>query len=187
VKDFVELYPEVQLALIFDDHELDIAMREADIAIRWRQPVQPDLVQRRLFTVHFHVFASKAYVERHGAPRSLGDLDQHRICSFGPNPPPYLSDLNWLEKAGRAPDQQRVASVRINNIVALKNAVVAGTGIGVLPDFIVEDDDSLVQLELGAEAPSYDLYFVYPEELRNSARVRAFRDFILAKAEAWRF
>jgi DNA-binding transcriptional LysR family regulator len=187
IKDFVEIYPEVQLALIFDDHELDLAMREADIAIRWRQPVQPDLVQRRLFKVHFHVYASKGYVDKHGAPRTLADLDHHRICSFGPNPPPYLADLNWLERAGRPPDNPRAASVRINNILALRSAVVAGTGVGVLPDFIVEEDDSLVQLDLGAEAPSYDLYFVYAEELRNSARVQAFRDFILAKAEAWRY
>jgi DNA-binding transcriptional LysR family regulator len=187
VKDFVELYPEVQLALIFDDHELDIGMREADIAIRWRQPVQPDLVQRKLFKVHFHVYASTAYVDKHGAPRALQDLDHHRIVSFGPNPPPYLSDLNWLEKAGRPPDRPRTASVRINNIMALRTAVVGGTGIGVLPDFIVEEGDGLVQLDLGAEAPSYDLYFVYAEELRNSARVQAFRDFILAKAEAWRY
>lgn len=187
IKDFVELYPEVQLALIFDDHELDIAMREADIAIRWRQPVQPDLVQRRLFKVHFHVYASRSYVEKHGAPKTLADLDHHRICSFGPNPPPYLSDLNWLERAGRPADNPRRASVRINNILALRNAVGAGTGIGVLPDFIVEDDGTLVRLELGEEAPSYDLYFVYAEEMRNSARVQAFRDFILAKAEAWRF
>jgi DNA-binding transcriptional LysR family regulator len=187
IKDFVEIYPEVQLALIFDDHELDIAMREADIAIRWRQPVQPDLVQRRLFKVHFHVYASRAYIDKHGTPRGLDELDQHRICSFGPNPPPYLSDLNWLEKAGRPPDRPREASVRINNILALKHAVGAGTGIGVLPDFIVEDDENLVRVEIGAEPPSYDLYFVYAEELRNSARVQAFRDFILAKAEAWRY
>jgi DNA-binding transcriptional LysR family regulator len=187
IKDFTELYPEVQLALIFNDEELDLAMREADIAIRWRQPVQPDLVQRRLFTVHFHVYAAKSYVDKHGAPRSLGDLDHHRICSFGPNPPPYLSDLNWLEKAGRSPDNPRDASVRINNILALRSAVGAGTGIGVLPDFLVEGDETMVQLDLGAEAPSYDLYFVYAEELRNSARVRAFRDFILAKAEAWHY
>lgn len=187
IKDFVELYPEVNLTLIFDDYELDLAMREADIAIRWRQPVQPDLVQRRLFKVHFHVYASRGYIERFGQPESLADLDHHRIVSFGPSPPPYLSDLNWLEKAGRPPDKPRDASVRINNILALKSAVAAGTGVGVLPDFIVEDDDTMVRIELGAEAPNYDLYFVYAEELRNSARVQAFRDFILAKAEAWRY
>ncbi|MBJ3776940.1 LysR family transcriptional regulator [Acuticoccus mangrovi] len=187
ISDFVELYPDVQLSLIFDDHELDIGMREADIAIRWRQPVQPDLVQRRLFTVHFHVYAARSYVDKYGAPKSLEDLSQHRIVAFGPNPPAYLRDLNWLETAGRAPDDPRHAAARISNIIALRYAVATGCGIGVLPDFVVEDDETLVRLDLGAEAPSYELYFVYAEELRNSARVQAFRDFILAKAEAWRF
>lgn len=187
ISDFVELYPDVQLSLIFDDNELDIGMREADIAIRWRQPVQPDLVQRRLFAVHFHVYAARAYVEKHGAPKTLADLDDHRLVTFGQNPPQYLKELNWLETAGRTPESPRIPTVRINNILALRYAVSTGTGIGVLPDFLVEDDDTLVRLDVGAETPTYDLYFVYAEELRNSARVQAFRDFILAKAEAWRY
>ena len=188
VRDFVELYPDVQLCLIFDDNELDIGMREADIAIRWRQPVQPDLVQRRLFTVHFHVYAASDYLEKYGAPKTLDEVDdRHRLITFGPNPPPYLRDLNWLEGAGRAPDDPRSPAVLINNIVAMRNAVATGAGIGVLPDFIVEDDATIVRLDLLAEPPSYDLYFVYAEELRNSARVQAFRDFILAQAEGWQY
>ncbi|WP_420391565.1 LysR family transcriptional regulator [Acuticoccus sp.] len=187
IKDFLDTYPDVQLAMIFDDNELDIGMREADIAIRWRQPTQPDLVQRRLFTVHFHVYASTGYVEAHGAPRSLDDLSEHRIVAFGPNPPAYLRDLNWLECVGRAADDPRPSALRISNILALKTAVASGVGLGVLPDFVVEDDASLVRLDLGAQGPTYDLYFVYAEELRSSARVRAFRDFIVKKAEEWRY
>ncbi|MEM6762037.1 MAG: LysR family transcriptional regulator [Pseudomonadota bacterium] len=187
VKDFVDLYPDVQLELIFDDNELDIGMREADIAIRWRQPVQPDLVQRRLFTVHFHVYASLDYVERAGAPRSTADLDDHRLITFGPNPPPYLRELNWLENAGRDDMDARSPAIRVNNMIAMRTAIATGTGIGVLPDFVVDGEDSIVRLDVAAEPPVYNLYFVYASELRNSARVQAFRDFILAKAEAWRY
>ena len=187
IKDFVELYPDVELALIFDDQELDIGMREADIAIRWRQPVQPDLVQRRLFTVHFHVYAAKAYLEKNGAPKTLAELDHHRLCAFGPNPPAYLRDLNWLTTVGRASDEPRTVQVRINNILALKSAVQEAAGIAVLPDYLIHEGDDLVRLELGESLPEYDLYFVYAEELRNSARVRAFRDFLLAKAESWHY
>lgn len=187
IGDFVDMYPEVELSLLFNDYELDIAMREADIALRWRQPVQPDLVQRRLFTVHFHVYAAKSYLETYGAPRAVSDLDGHRLVTFDPNPPPYLRDLNWLESAGREPDNPRQPNVRINNILGLQRAVRAGTGIGVLPDYLIEDDDKLVRIDLGEPMPAYELYFVYAEELRNSARVRAFRDFLLAKAEAWHY
>ncbi|MEM9221397.1 MAG: LysR family transcriptional regulator [Pseudomonadota bacterium] len=187
IRDFVDLYPDVQLELIFDDNELDIGMREADIAIRWRQPVQPDLVQRRLFTVHFHVYASREYVERYGSPRGSDELDSHRIVTFGPNPPSYLRELNWLEIAGREEGAARAPALRINNILAMRNAIASGAGIGVLPDFVVDGDESLRRIEMATEPPSYDLYFVYASELRNSARVQAFRDFILAKAETWRF
>lgn len=188
ITDFVEAYPDVQLSMIFDDNELDIGMREADIAIRWRQPTQPDLVQRRLFTVHFHVYASAGYVAKYGTPRSLDELEAHRIITFGPNPPGYLRDLNWLECAGRGPTEApRASAVRISNILALHAAVSTGAGIGVLPDFVIDENQSLVRLDLGAEAPSYDLYFVYAEEMRSSARVQAFRDFMVEKAETWRY
>ncbi|MEM0908216.1 MAG: LysR family transcriptional regulator [Pseudomonadota bacterium] len=187
IRDFLDLYPDVQLELIFNDNELDIAMREADIAIRWRQPVQPDLVQRRLFTVHFHVYAALEYLEKFGAPRSLDDLSSHRIVTFGPNPPTYLRELNWLETAGLDDAAPRQSVLCVNNMLAMRTAIAGGAGIGVLPDFVVDGDDRLIRLDVAGDPPSYNLYFVYASEMRNTARVRAFRDFVLAKAETWRY
>ena len=66
VHEFVDLFPSIHLHLIFDDQELDLAMRQADVAIRLRQPVQPDLIQRRLFTVHMNVYATPGYLARFG-------------------------------------------------------------------------------------------------------------------------
>src|SRR5207244_12441300 len=54
--EFHELYPDIRINLITTDEELDLAMREADVAIRLRQPVQPDLIQRKLFSMHFHAY-----------------------------------------------------------------------------------------------------------------------------------
>jgi DNA-binding transcriptional LysR family regulator len=90
VAEFLDLYPDVRIELILTNEELDLAMREADVAIRLRRPAQPDLIQRRLFTVHFHVYASKDYIKRFGEPKSLEDLDNHRIISFGGDQPSYL-------------------------------------------------------------------------------------------------
>src|ERR687885_2898998 len=94
VHEFLDLYPDVRLRLILTDEELDLSMREADVAIRLRQPVQADLVQRRLFTVHFHVYAAPDYLKRHGHPRTLADVDGHRIVTFGRPTPVYLQDIN---------------------------------------------------------------------------------------------
>ena len=185
LNEFVDHYPDIELDIILSDNELDLSMRQADAAIRLRQPVQPDLIQRKLFTVHFHLYASKEYLERYGNPRTIADLDNHRVISFGSKPPPYLRDINWLERAGRTPDNPRLPALRINNIFAVKRAVQHGAGIAMLPDYLIDAESRLVQLIPGADVPSFDTYFVYPSELRNTARITAFRDFLLSKAERW--
>ncbi|MBC2860569.1 LysR family transcriptional regulator [Stappia sp. 28M-7] len=187
LNEFIDLYPEMDLRLIFDDDELDLGMREADVAIRLRQPTQPDLIQRKLFTVHFHVYAAPSYIQRFGAPKSVAALDGHRIVTFGEHAPPYLRDMNWLETAGLSPGEQRRSVLRVNNVVAIKRAVQRGIGIAMLPDYINEDSSGLVQLLPEAEVPSFDTYFVYPSELKNTARIAVFRDFLLAKAERWTY
>jgi DNA-binding transcriptional LysR family regulator len=187
IHEFVELFPEVQLELILDDEELDLGMREADIAIRVRQPIQPDLIQRKLFSIHFHLYASASYVKRFGSPESIADLDNHRVVTFGVRAPTYLRDMNWLEIAGREGDVPRKPVLRINNVVAMKRAIERGIGIGMLPDYLMDTQTDLVPLIPEAEVPSFDCYFAYPEEMRNTARVKVFRDFLISKAERWTF
>lgn len=187
VHEFLELYPDVQLELILENEELDLATRQADCAIRFRQPHQSDLIQRRLFTVHFHIYASPTYVEQHGQPASIDDLDRHRILTFGENLPPYLAEMNWLESAGRPPGQPRVPVFSVNNLIALRKVCESGAGIAVLPDYIVEERHQLVQLIQDAEVPTFDTYFCYPEAMRASARLKAFRDFLISKARLWQY
>lgn len=185
--DFVEQYPDINLQLILENEELDLSMRQADVAIRLQKPSQPDLVQRRLFTVHFHIYASRGYLDRFGEPRSLEALDDHRVITFGVPVPTYLRDMNWLEVAGRPLGRPRQPVMRINNVMAIRNVVRNGAGIATLPDYMLERAGGLVRILPQAEAPSFNTYFVYPSELRNSARIAAFRDFLLAKAQDWSF
>jgi DNA-binding transcriptional LysR family regulator len=185
--EFMDLYPEVRLQVILTDEELDLSMREADVAIRLRQPVQADLIQRRLFTVHFHAYASADYIKGHGAPKDIEDLEEHRILTFGGVAPSYLLDINWLTTAGRDPKNPRPAALTVNNITALQRAVQRGVGVGVLPDYLVEPDSGLVQVMTSAEMPSLDSYFVYPEEMKSVARVQVFRDFLVSKAQRWTY
>ena len=99
--EFLDLYPDIRITLITTDEELDLAMREADVAIRLRQPTQPDLIQRKLFSVHFHAYASPEYLKRFGTPRTLDDLDNHRIILLGGSTVPiYLQNRNWLTEVG---------------------------------------------------------------------------------------
>ncbi|MFL5259050.1 MAG: LysR family transcriptional regulator [Hyphomicrobiales bacterium] len=187
IAEFMDLYPEIRVTMLLDDRELDLAMREADVAIRLRRPVQPDLIQRKLFTVHHHLYASPDYVRRRGAPKSIGELDGHSILVFG-QAPTYLEPVNWLESAGRQNGEPRPATLRVNSAYGLRRAVEAGVGIASLPDYIVGKDSSLMQINLAGEnPPQFDTYFVYPEELKDSKRVVVFRDFIVSKAKEWSF
>ena len=185
--EFIDLYPDIQVELMLDNTELDLGMRQADCAIRLRQPQQPDLIQRRLFTVHFHVFASEDYITRFGAPKSVEDLNKHRLIVWGEGTPSYLSDVNWMLTAGMPPGKNRKPVLKINSILAIKRAVQRGAGIALLPDYSVEDDTGLVPVMTETNVPSFDTYFAYSAELKNSARLAAFRDFLLTQAKNWKF
>jgi DNA-binding transcriptional LysR family regulator len=186
ITDFLELYPDIKVSLILEDSELDLSMREADVAIRLRRPTQPDLIQRKLFTVHHHIYASVDYVKKHGIPKSVEDLDKHRIITFGETEG-YLTNLNWLETIGREPTALRKSALKVNNAYGVRRAVQAGAGIGSVADYMVAPDMNLVTIDLPLEAPQFDTYFVYPEELKETKRVTVFRDFIVGKAKEWSF
>ncbi|TIL83645.1 MAG: LysR family transcriptional regulator, partial [Mesorhizobium sp.] len=109
-------------------------------------PQQPDLIQRRLFTVHFHLYAAPSYVNKYGKPASIAELKSHRIVTFGVPVPAHLSELNWLETVGDFEGGQRVPTLQINDILSIKRAVQGGAGIAMLPDYVVSKDSGLVQL-----------------------------------------
>ena len=177
---FLEAYPDVSVSLLLDDTDLDLAMREADVAIRMHPPKQPDLVQRHLMTLQWHVCASPDYLKKHGVPQRTEDLDAHRLVLFGPHHPP-VQEINWLAEAGRRAGSPRRALLEVNSIQAMLLAIRAGVGIGALPDFAASENPDLVQVLTELKGPKVDVFFVYPEELRNSKRVAVFRDFLLAR------
>ena len=187
VDRFLQAYPDIRLELTLSNEEVDIAMREADAAIRLRQPVQADLIQRRLFTVHFHVYASPAYVNRYGAPDTVEDLDRHRLIGFGASVPTYLASLNHLTTVGRSEADARQPVLEINSILMIRRAVERGIGIAMLPDYAVQPQKGLVRVLPDLPLPSFDTYFCYAEEMRNAAKINAFRDFLLTSAREWRF
>lgn len=187
VQEFLALYPDMQVQLILDNEEVDVNMRHADCAIRLREPQQSDLIQRRLFTVHMHIYAAPSYINRYGEPQSIDDLDNHKIITFGEPAPSYLLDVNWLEIAGRDSDNPRPSILQINSQTSIKRACLLGIGVAMLPDYIVGRDPGLIQLPVSADIPSFDTYFCYPSEMKNSAKLKVFRDFIVAKARNWNF
>jgi DNA-binding transcriptional LysR family regulator len=179
---FLEAHPEVTVSLLLDDGDLDLAMREADVAIRMHPPKQPDLIQRHLMEIEWIVCASPAYVAKYGTPSSVEDLDNHRLVMFGDYHAP-VADINWLAEAGRRPGSPRKAVLEVNNLSSMVVTIKSGLGIGSLPNWMGPEMEGLVRLLPDARRPKVDCYFVYPEELRNSKRVAVFRDFLLARLQ----
>jgi DNA-binding transcriptional LysR family regulator len=177
---FLDAYPDVSVALLLDDGDLDLAMREADVAIRMHPPKQPDLVQRHLFAMQWNVVASRGYLDKHGTPATAEALDDHRIILFGDYHPP-VEDMNWLAEAGRKVGSPRRPLLEVNSLAAMMSAIQSGLGIGAVPDYMVREAEGLVRVLPDIKAPKVDVFFVYPEELRNSKRVAVFRDFLLAR------
>lgn len=185
ISEFVQLFPDIELNLILTDEELDLGMREADVAIRMSAPRQPDLVQRLLTTYTTRIYASEGYLEAHGEPKVPEDLDHHNIVIFGHAGPLPTNTENWLLDAGSRPEFPRRPVLRLNNLHGIYRAIRAGIGVGALPEFAIPSDVNLRQVLPQIEGPPTQAYFVYPEELRTSKRVAVFRDFLLRKvAEA---
>jgi DNA-binding transcriptional LysR family regulator len=187
INEFVSLYPTIQLEIKLNDAELDLAMREADVAIRLHRPNQSEMIQRKLFTVHFHLYASKTYIAQHGIPSSVEDLDHHHIVTFGEPSPSYLGDVNYIERLGRPDNTARRAVLKVNAIYGMAQACKAGIGIAMLPDYATEGEPDLVRVLDEVETPEFETYFVYPPALKNSKRVGVFRDFLVSKAREWSF
>lgn len=185
--EFMDMYPEIKVEVILTNDELDLAMREADVAVRLRQPTQSDLIQRKLFTVHFHVYGSADYLKRYGTPQKLEDLDDHRLISFGGTQPSYLLEVHWLAQVGREGKEPRPYALVVNNITALRNAVTRGMGLAVLPDYLLDNGLPLTKVLTDVDMPSLEAYLVYPEEMRSVAKVQVFRDFLISNAQRWTY
>ncbi|GAB1717084.1 MAG: transcriptional regulator, LysR family [Nitrobacter sp.] len=186
LNEFTALYPEIRISLVLTDEELDLSMRQADIAIRTQKPTQPDLIQRKLFAMGFHAYCSTEYVKRFGTPRTLEELDGHRIVLLSDtHPSVHPQNRNWLIDAGRNGSGAREPYFIVNNILGLFSACQQGLGIAALPDYLVGENNLLVQLFGESDLIQLDTYFVYPEELKSVARVQAFRDFVVSKAQRW--
>jgi len=179
--EFLDVYPDVTVDLLLDDRELDLSMREADVAIRMAPPRQPELIQRHLMTVHLNVYAAPAYIKRYGLPKTAEDLDNHKVIVYGEATRPPVPDTNILMRLGAKGEERRRPSLTVNNVYAIQRAAEAGLGLAALPEFMVQGSSNLVRVLPEVEGPRIDAYFVYPEELRNSKRIQVFRDFLLRK------
>ncbi len=174
----VESYPDLQLVLLLDNRIYNLGMREADAAIRLYKPEQPDLIQLKLAAMNFHIYGSKAYLDKHGKPKTVEELREHRLIAYPEGLPTPFADPNWLFRLSGQEPADNYNMMMMNSMAAIYQSVLSGSGLGMLPDYLMDGRDDMEIILPDITPPSIDMYFVYPEERRNSQRIRIFRDFL---------
>jgi len=186
--EFHQVYPDISVSLILADNlELDLLHRQADCAIRFKQQTELTLVQRYLRTVQYHLYGSRAYFERRGFPTDPVDLDTHDLIVYGDDAAVPVADMNRVLTIGRpSNDPPRVPTLCINSVYGIFRAISSGLGIGALPQYIAEQDPEIVQVLPEYPGPTFEVYFVYPEELRHSKRIDALKTFLVEHSKCER-
>jgi len=181
--DFLDLYPDITVSLMLSDLDVDLAKREADVAIRFHPPLQSELVQKPLIGIRHYLCASPDYLARHGVPQSVADLDNHRLISYGDAAPDVLKGINWVLELGHESAPRRPA-LMINNSHGILQAVEAGAGIAALPSYLIRFSGKVRLVLPELEGPVFRTFFTYPAELRRSLRVIVLRDFLIERMTA---
>ncbi len=177
---FRDTYPDVRLKLLLDDREYDLLKLEAECAIRLWAPTQADLIQRKLMTVGTSLYASQAYLDRYGTPAIPADLDAHEIIVYGHQVNP-MREVNWAQRVGRDDRPPRVPALTVNSVVAMVRAAEAGIGVADLPDYMIREGSPLIKVLSDVRGPEFELFFIYPSDLRKSKRISVFRDFLVGE------
>ena len=187
IQEFMKLNPEIEIELIFDDKELDLSTRQADIGIWMRRPKQLNYVQKKLIDINYHIYGSTKYLEQNGHPKTLQELNKHNFISYGKGAPSPVFNPDWALKLGVKDNKKRKPVMKVNSIYGLLLAVQSGVGLAALPDYITISVPNIVKVLPQIEGPKTEAYFVYPQSLRNTARVIVFRNFLYSKVSKWEF
>lgn len=177
IERFHARYPRLRVEFVMSDRYLDLSKGEADVAFR-SGDTDDELVGRKIADSVWAVYASRAYIERHGRPAHVEDLSQHPLVSFDESMSRHRV-AKWLKDV--APDARIVA--RNNSVLGLMYAVKSGVGVGALPTAIADTEPDLVRV-LGpiSELQRSWRLLAHPD-LRRTPRIAAFFDFILEERE----
>ncbi len=178
---FLEAAPNLTVDLVLSETVLDLPMREADVAIRMREPMQADVIRRRLLDVSIRLYVSRSYAEKHGAPETVDDLAEHRLVTYSPDAPQPVQDMDWLY--AELKDRRRL--ITVNNYYGVLQAARNDLGVAAIPDYMAKEHGGFVHVCPEVVSPAYTVYIVYPEELRGSRRIGLFREFMLREINAF--
>ncbi len=178
-----EKYPDLKIDLMLEERVLDLPMREADVAIRMKEPSQADLIRRRLMSVNMRLYATPAYLESRGIPQEPEDLAEHRLICQNVTTTQVSAGSKFVQELLT---YDIPSTLTVNNYFGVLQAVRSDLGIGVLPDYVIEDFPNIQRVLPELESNEIPVFLAFPEELRQSRRISAFRDFVTEEIIAHR-
>ena len=187
IKEFMDLHPGMDVELIFDDKELDLSTRQADVGIWMRRPKQLNYIQKKFVDFNYHIYGSNSYLEKNGYPKTVKDLNNHKFITYGRGAPSPVYNPDWVLKLGAKDEKKRKSIMKVNSVYGLLLAVQSGVGLAALPDYIVYNVPNLSKVLPNESGKPTETHFVYPSSLKNVARLTAFRNFIFSKVNEWKF
>lgn len=168
----IEKHPTLQVELLIQNNITDITRLEAEVAIRTGSNPPPDLIGKKLGKFTFCICASKTYLNKNPLTDLTDDLDNHRFITLNSNFDKAVFS-QWL----------------LNQIPKIRSEVIAdglmsafgmckqGLGITILPSYLVNTDPNLVKISAAGPMPVNDLWILSHKDLRNSATIKAVKDF----------
>lgn len=176
-------YPQLKIDLNLNERVLDLPMREADVAIRMKEPSQADLIRRRLMDVRMSLFATPEYLGDRPLPKTVADLGAFRLITQAFDTPQPAASAAWSRELI---EQSGANHLSITSYFGVLQAVRSGLGIGALPDYLQIEVPELVSILPDEHSAPIPVFLAYPEELRHAKRVATFRDFVLEEIAEYR-
>ena len=170
-----ENYPDLKIDLMLEERVLDLPMREADIAIRMKEPSQADLIRKKLMSVRMRLYATQTYLEQNGAIAEIEDISKHRLICQSLSSAQVSAGMTLIQ---HLLSYEAPSLFTVNNYFGVLQGVLNNLGVGVLPDYVTEDFPDLVRVLPELESGEVPVFLAYPEELRQSKRISVFRDFV---------
>ena len=178
LRGFLELYPEVNVDLQFNDENVDLVSAGIDVAVRIGELKDSGLIARKIGLARRRVFAAPDYLVRNGAPLTPTELTHHNCLVF--NQLEHFASWRF-EHNGKWDSVQVSGNVRSNNSEAVRQMVLNGLGVSLSPLWLFRQDlidGRVVELLKSYSPVALPIHTVTPPDRRQSARVRAFIDYL---------
>ena len=181
--EFHARHPEVRVELLLSNEPLDLIAKEIDVALRVGDLPDSNLVARKLAVFRTQVYASPAYIERHGEPLHPDDLQHHRALAMQKSQ--QNGSFRWRLSDGARESEFVIDPIVVANDPApLRGALLCGEGLMLVSDVMIKAyaEHGLVQRVLGGwRGPDYEFNAVFPRGQVQSPKVRAFVDFLVER------